>query len=229
VQWPVTVRELLALVRASLAEAAAEGRDWRCVVDGLRLRADPLWEGLSVAERQRFVRHVDRYWQVCRHRMAPPVGRAVDTMLDAGTLRPVAACLVALTATPTGIRADLRTRHGADLTLHCGTVVNCTGPGSPATGTEPLAESLRRSGLARLNPLATGFDCDPTGALLDATGRPSAPLWAVGPIRRGSTWETTAIPEIRSQAATLAAALATPAATAATAPRQPARPAAIPA
>jgi uncharacterized NAD(P)/FAD-binding protein YdhS len=67
---------------------------------------------------------------------------------------------------------------------------------------------LRRTGLARLNPLATGFDCDPAGALLGAGGRASGLLWAVGPIRRGASWETTAVPEIRAQAATVAAALA---------------------
>lgn len=207
-RWPATVRELLALVRRSVAEAAAEGRDWRCVVDGLRVRADRLWELLPVSERRRFVRHVDRYWQVCRHRMAPPVARALDTMLAAGTLRPVAANVVGFRTAPSGLRAELRTRRGEDLILHCGTVVNCTGPGSPATGADPLTESLRRTGLARLNALATGFDCDRTGALLGQHGQASAPIWAVGPIRRGATWETTAIPEIRAQAATVAAVLA---------------------
>jgi uncharacterized NAD(P)/FAD-binding protein YdhS len=209
---PRTTRELLRAVRRSVAEAAAAGRDWRCVVDGLRSRADGLWEALPVAERERFVRHVDRYWQVCRHRMAPPVARAVDTMLAAGSLRPVVGRLDTLAAGAGGIRAVLRTRDGRELTLHCGTVVNCTGPGSPAAGTDPLAESLRRTGLARLNPLATGFDCDRAGALLGAGGRASTLLWAVGPIRRGASWETTAVPEIRAQAATVATALASAAA-----------------
>ncbi len=45
---------------------------------------------------------------------------------------------------------------------------------------------------------------DRRGRLLDHAGRPDPALLAIGPLRRGSQWETTAIPEIRAQAAQLA-------------------------
>jgi uncharacterized NAD(P)/FAD-binding protein YdhS len=44
----------------------------------------------------------------------------------------------------------------------------------------------------------------PTVRLLDRAGQASDTLWAIGPLRRGALLETTAIPEIREQAAALA-------------------------
>lgn len=207
---PASTRELLHAVRGALADAAADGLDWRAVVDGLRGSADRLWRGLPVDERLRFVRHVDRYWQVCRHRMAPVVARTVRALLDAGTLRITAGRVTGLASEGGGVRLELRTPTGERRVLRGATAVNCTGPGSLAAADDPLPVSLRTAGLARLNPLATGFDVDGAGALLDAAGRPSPVLSAVGPLRRGASWETTAVPEIRSQAAALAAAPSAP-------------------
>jgi uncharacterized NAD(P)/FAD-binding protein YdhS len=49
-----------------------------------------------------------------------------------------------------------------------------------------------------------GLDTDPAGALRDADGRTAGDIFALGPLLRGSRYETTAIPEIRGQAAALA-------------------------
>ena len=38
------------------------------------------------------------------------------------------------------------------------------------------------------------------GRLVDSTGRADAPVWTLGALRRGELWESTAVPEIRSQA-----------------------------
>ena len=53
-------------------------------------------------------------------------------------------------------------------------------------------------------PLGLGLAVDGDGRLLDRAGEPSDALWAIGPLRRGALLETTAIPEIRQQAAALA-------------------------
>jgi uncharacterized NAD(P)/FAD-binding protein YdhS len=47
--------------------------------------------------------------------------------------------------------------------------------------------------------MGLGLDTDAGGCLPDTDGR----LWLVGPLCRGERWETTAIPEIRDQAASL--------------------------
>jgi uncharacterized NAD(P)/FAD-binding protein YdhS len=67
-----------------------------------------------------------------------------------------------------------------------------------------LLDGLFAGGDARPGPLGLGLAVDDDGRLLDRAGEPSDTLWALGPLRRGALLETTAIPEIREQAAALA-------------------------
>lgn len=48
-----------------------------------------------------------------------------------------------------------------------------------------------------------GFKTD-QGRLLDSAGTTEAPVWTLGALRRGELWESTAVPEIRSQALAVA-------------------------
>jgi uncharacterized NAD(P)/FAD-binding protein YdhS len=82
--------------------------------------------------------------------------------------------------------------------------LHCTGPATDiTTTTDPLLRHLLDSGLARPDPLRLGLDTDDRGALRDAAGRPTGDIFTLGPLLRGRWYETTAIPEIRDQAATL--------------------------
>jgi uncharacterized NAD(P)/FAD-binding protein YdhS len=49
---------------------------------------------------------------------------------------------------------------------------------------------------------------DLKGALIDSSGRPSPALYVIGPARKGSLWETIAVPELHTQASELAEHLA---------------------
>jgi uncharacterized NAD(P)/FAD-binding protein YdhS len=64
-----------------------------------------------------------------------------------------------------------------------------------------LVGGLLEAGLARTGPHGLGLDVDATGHLLDRSGTAQERLWLVGPLRRGVWWETTAVPELRAQAA----------------------------
>ena len=84
-------------------------------------------------------------------------------------------------------------------------VVLCTGA-RPA-GDTPVVAGLVAAGAARRDALGLGVETDPDGALVEVDGRASRVLFTLGPLRQGALWETTAIPEIRVQAAALAARL----------------------
>ncbi len=56
-----------------------------------------------------------------------------------------------------------------------------------------------------------GLDVDARHRVVHADGRPHPTLFAVGPITRGALWEINAVPDIRVQAAEVAAALTAPA------------------
>jgi uncharacterized NAD(P)/FAD-binding protein YdhS len=99
---------------------------------------------------------------------------------------------------------------GTSTELSAGWLVNCTGPAADITVTaDPLLRHLLDAGLARPDPLRLGVDTDSRGSLRDAAGRSGSDIFTLGPLLRGRRYETTAIPEIRDQAAALARFLLT--------------------
>ncbi len=194
---PVPTGGLGAVLRRLRADAA--GGDWRAAVDRLRPYVNGLWHGFTVEERQRFLRHLVRYWEVHRHRMAPGSSVRIRGLVRDGALRVHAATLAAVTLDGAAFSA-VSTVDGHWV---AGTVVNCTGPGSAArTG---LGRRLLADGLARPDPLGLGLDVDPYGRLVARDASVDDRLLVIGPARRGRWWETGAVPEIRAQAAALAA------------------------
>lgn len=198
-----TARQLLRSVRAQVAAAEAGGDDWRAVVDGLRPATQQIWQDLPHDERRRFLRWLARLWEVHRHRMAPDVADAVASLVAGGQLVVRAARVSAFVPTDDGVDVTLEGRSGG--TLRVGGVVNCTGAQADVTAAgDRLLDFLLVTGVVRPDPLGLGLDVTASGAVLGADGRPSPILFAIGALRRGQRWETTAIPEIRDQAADLA-------------------------
>ncbi|RZU49220.1 putative NAD(P)/FAD-binding protein YdhS [Krasilnikovia cinnamomea] len=187
-----TLRDVVRTVRACAGQAG----DWRTVVDGLRPHLDRLWCALSPAEQDAFLRHLARPWECHRHRMAPQVAERIAALRAAGALAVRAGGLAGLAPAPGGgLMADLdgRARRFA-------AIVNCTGPGRLPGAALPLVGALLRAGFARVGPHGLGLDIDPAGRVVAGDGSVQPRLWLVGPLRRGALWETTAVPEIRTQA-----------------------------
>jgi uncharacterized NAD(P)/FAD-binding protein YdhS len=181
--------------------AATGASDWRTVLDGLRPHTDRLWAGLCDAERERFLRHLLRLWETHRHRLAPAAGAAIADLRASGQLRILAGALIDLTPAGAALDATIAPRSGGIERHRVCAVVNCTGPGTPLR--LPVVHTLLADGLARREPLGLGLDTDATGRLLSPTGQPHQSIHAIGPLRRGRLLETTAVPEIRQQAAAL--------------------------
>jgi uncharacterized NAD(P)/FAD-binding protein YdhS len=165
------------------------------------------WRRLSVPDQRLFLRHVARYWEVHRHRVPPATAQRVDQLRSAGRLSVLRGRVIAVADRPTGL--CVRIEQGAQVTeIAAGWLINATGPAADVTATtDPLLRGLVDSGLARPDSLRLGFEADARGALLDVSGMPSDILVALGPPLRGQLYETTAIPEIRDQAAVLAGPL----------------------
>jgi uncharacterized NAD(P)/FAD-binding protein YdhS len=201
--YPAPVR-LARLMRGIRASAARYAGDWQDVVDDLRPHIPYLWEQLPEADKRLFLRHVARYWEVHRHRLPPATARQASMLIASGRLSVLRGHVAAASAGPCGVRIRVDD-GGASTELAAGWVINCTGPAADIAATaDPLLRHLLDAGLARPDPLRLGLDTDSHGALRDAHGRPSSDLFTLGPPLRGRWYETTAIPEIRDQAAALA-------------------------
>jgi uncharacterized NAD(P)/FAD-binding protein YdhS len=199
---PVTADQLAALLSDQVAAARRQGVDWRAVVDGLRAPTQGLWQRLTLAERRRFLAAYARGWEVRRHRMATDVAHRLDGYRDAGRLEVLAGGLAGVT--DHGPRVELELPALPD-TLFADAVVNCTGPMTDISRSpDPLHQALVHRGVLTPDPLRLGVACTPHGEVLDVSGQVVPGLHVVGPPRKGTLWETTAVPEIRTQAATLA-------------------------
>ena len=206
---PATTRGIVRRVRAAAEAEEAQGGSWRSVADAVRPLVPRLWSFLSETERRRFIRHVHPYWEIHRHRLAPAIAEHIDTMRESGRLRVVAGRLTSVAAHDGGFTVGVRKRGAnTDTSHHAAWIVNATGP-SVRYGDDPtvLLRRLFNGGIARPGPLGLGLDAKDNGALLDAQGSVHADLFTLGPPLRGMLWETTAMPEIRLQAADLARAM----------------------
>ncbi|WP_271221264.1 FAD/NAD(P)-binding protein [Streptosporangium carneum] len=195
---PLRLAGLLRDVRAAVRD---NGGDWRGVVDGLRPRVPDLWARLSVDDQRRFLNLAARYWEVHRHRIPPATASRVAELRATGRLRVLRGQVSAAAPGPGGLAVRV---GGEDAVgeLHVGWLVNGTGPASVTR--DPFLARLFADGLARPDPLRLGLDADAGGSVLDASGRPNPRIFTLGPPLRGKRYETTAIPEIRAQAAALA-------------------------
>lgn len=203
---PRTVRGLARLIRSEVRAAAEKGIDWRAVIDSLRPVTQKIWLSLSVDEKRRFLRHARTFWDVHRHRVAPEIADVLADMRAEGQVVLHVGVLSSYTdhrncAEVKYWDRDSRTQKS----LRVARVINCTGSETDCRRIEDsLILSLFVQGLARPDPLFLGLDVDQKGRVLDYEGTASRRLYAIGPPRKGSLWETTTVYEIRQQAVEIA-------------------------
>lgn len=192
--------DLLGLWRWLRRRGAEVG--WRAAIDSLRPHSQALWSSLSFDQQRRFLRHARPYWDVFRHRIAPQVARQIADLIAEGRLRIVAARILSARDMGSAIEVDFRRRGGnATETRQFALVVNCTGPLHALGLTrDPLLRGLMDSGAAEPDSLGIGLKLG-TGARVAGAER----LWAIGALTKGRYWEIIAVPDIRNQAAAIAA------------------------
>jgi uncharacterized NAD(P)/FAD-binding protein YdhS len=201
----VQARVLCRRLRRAAREVAARGGDWRSVVDGLRPHTAALWNAMPAAERRRFLSRLRPFWEIHRHRMALPVAERFRQMLESGQVQVIAGRVEAVQAEQDRVRLIVRERGSERLIdAQAGWVINCTGP-MPSNRPEasPVIGSLLVDGCLRLDELALGIETTPDGNALDAERRVVPDLFVVGTLRKPALWESTAVPELGLQAATV--------------------------
>ena len=198
-----TARSILREIRKQVSAAGG----WHAAVDALRPHTNALWARASERERRRFHRHLRFYWQIHRHRMPQEAATKIHSMRWGGRLlNHSGRILEARMENDSHLRVRVALRGGRDdLSIEVARVINCTGPSPNLRDWQhPLIHDLLESGIVRTDPLGQGLLTDNDGALIGRDGAQSNVVFTLGPMRRGTLLETTAIPEIREQAAGLA-------------------------
>jgi uncharacterized NAD(P)/FAD-binding protein YdhS len=202
---------LMARLREEVRAASAQGVDWRAVIDSMRPVTASIWGRLPLPERRRFLRHARRYWDVHRHRMAPPHADMIESMLADGSLRILAGRIRAMEESGDVIevryapRAEAAPAGGAaEERLQVQRVIMASGLEHISRTRDPLMQRLLDRGLVRVDRQGLGIDVSDGLNAVRGDGSAAERIWALGPIVRGVFWECVAVPDIRVQAAHVA-------------------------
>jgi uncharacterized NAD(P)/FAD-binding protein YdhS len=206
-QLPSNLSDALHEFRREVRAMEERGEPWQLAVDGMRSVTPALWRGLSDEQQRRFLRHLRVWWDVHRHRTAPEIAERAQVLQREGKLRVLAGEIVSVEKKGRAIEVYHRQRGSmVRHRLEVSAIVNCTGANLDLTrSNDPLIQQMLTEGLARAHPTGLGFDLDNDARVLDARGRVQGSLYALGPITVGSSWESTAVPEIRARAAAISA------------------------
>jgi uncharacterized NAD(P)/FAD-binding protein YdhS len=194
----------------SLARAIEDaGDDWREAIVFLRALTPTIWSALAASERRRFLRHVQPYWDIHRHRLPACVAENLAKLRHNGKLRVNAGRIESMQAAGDQIKVVWRARgETTSQTCTVDGVINATGPDYRLSETrDVLLRSLVESRLITADPRSLGLRTDGHYAVIDANNQSQPHLFYLGPMLRAEHWEATAVPELRDHAERLATLL----------------------
>ncbi|GGD49685.1 FAD/NAD(P)-binding protein [Pseudoxanthomonas indica] len=195
------LRARLRVLRRAARKAMAAGQPWQALMETLRPHGQALWASLSAADQRRFLRHLVRLWDVHRHRIASDVHARMQTLIDSGQLRVHRGRLDAVMQSGRCVRVAAVTRAGKELHFDVDHVINATGVELRVpTMRNALLTQMLGDGLLQPGPHGIGVATVGDGQVLDAHGQVQDDVVALGSLRVGDLWESTAIPELRGQA-----------------------------
>jgi uncharacterized NAD(P)/FAD-binding protein YdhS len=209
-EWTaLKLSDKLALLRSDVAAASEAGSGWHAVIDGLRPITSQVWCGMERPEQARFLRHLRRWWDVHRHRMAPTVAARLQAMRDTGYLSIAAGRVEAIE--PGEHDVSLRWRPRGESSLRndkLQRVISAMGGAPVGSAKNALLDQMLADGLAKPDAHGIGIDVTDEFEVIGRDGAPVRGLWALGPLVRGRFWECTAVPDIRRDARSLAQTIA---------------------
>lgn len=177
------------------------GENPAIIVDRMRPYTQRIWQAFSLEERRDFVARHSARWNVLRHRIAQPIHQKLSRALAEGRLR-IACCSVAnIAATGPRMAVTVRGADGALAQIEGALAINCTGPQSRFSASRStLLRNLLANGLAQPDAMDMGIRIAPDFTVVERGDARSRFLYAIGPLVRGTLWESVAVPELRGQA-----------------------------
>lgn len=198
------LERLVKLVEGHCNRLRDMGANPGIIVDKMRAHTQRIWQKLTLEERLSFAKHHAAKWNIIRHRIAPEIHAQITTMQLTGQLQVHAANIERVVAA--GQRVEVQLSGGKTITGDL--VINATGPQTRFTATSSvLLQNLLKRGLVSPDDMDMGLRITPGHTIVDGEGKLSPSLLAIGPLLRGTYWETIAVPELRGQARRVAETL----------------------
>lgn len=200
--------KIFSIFKKHYRAARARNLNPAILVDKLRPFTQRIWQNFSLFEKKQFNRHFRTRWNVVRHRIAPEIHRQLTAAIAEHRLEIIKGRLGDCEESGGKIKIGIES-NGAKRVIEAGALINCTGPQENyVTSESGLFGSLFARGLIQPDEMNMGIKVAPNFSVLDRKGNPSEILFALGSLLKGTLWETTAVPELRSQAFRLAETIA---------------------
>ena len=196
--------KLIALMEQHCARLRDLGASPAIIVDKMRPHTQSIWQNFTTEEKLTFARQHAARWNILRHRIAPEIHAQLTGAQLTGQLTVHAANIERVAAADGKVRVHLCGGKQLDGDL----VINATGPQTRFTATRSiLLQNLLRRGLVSPDEMDMGVRIDADHTAIAGDGTRSPLFLALGPLLRGTFWETIAVPELRGQARRVAETL----------------------
>ena len=190
------LEKLIALMEEHCAKLRELGANPAIIVDKMRPHTQRIWQRFSTEEKLAFARKHAARWNVLRHRIAPEIHAQITSAQITGQLVVHAANIERVEPLDGKVRVQLGDGKHIDGDI----VINATGPQTRFTATRSvLLQNLLKRGLVVPDEIDMGVRIDPDHTVVTRDGSRSNLLLALGPLLRGTYWETIAVPELRGQ------------------------------
>jgi uncharacterized NAD(P)/FAD-binding protein YdhS len=202
-----SLAELVAIVNKHVKAVREFGISAEPVVDAIRPYFRALWQQLSAEEKALFMSRLRHLWGVARHRIPLHIHDKIQQQRLEGKLHVCSGKIQLLEKSGDGLHVTyFDKKENLSKILLVSRAINCTGPETDLSKTDGhfLGKCLDQ-GMITQDPLKLGIVADiHTFEVQDSTGKKQPDLFTLGSLLKGELWESTAVNELRQQAAALA-------------------------
>lgn len=197
------LHQLVSLFNKHVKKIRRLGLSAEPLIDSLRPLTQSLWMSFTISEKKKFMTRLRHLWGVARHRLPIQVYDHIQKLKIEGKLKVMAGSIINFIEENDGVLVEFfEKKSKTSQTLRVDRVINCTGPEVDIQKMDDqLFKNLIDSGLITPDPLNIGLQADSkTLQIVDGHQKLVSRFFVLGGLLRGLLWESTAIPEIRSQA-----------------------------
>lgn len=196
------IHQLAGVLRTKINEAGTKNIAWQNVLDALRPRTSRLWRNLDVVSKRYFLKRLKPYWEIHRHRMPLASANALKEMETAGQFQLISGNVVSAALQNGRILFRYYDRKAATTNnLTVDFILNCTGPSGDYYKCDNLLMiNLLNKGWLQQDELKLGIKTGNRGEIIKDNGVVLHNAYAIGPMRKATEWESTAVREIRTHA-----------------------------
>ncbi len=192
-----TLASVLKHIRQAIRLCDAHNISWQFAMDAYRHDTPAIWQSISATEQRKFLRRYFSIWNLYRHRMAPEINTVLHIAMESMQLHLIKARCRSVENGVMQLDSGGSPEH-----LNCDYIFDCTGPSY--THLPEFMSMLVENGHISIHESGVGFKAHNDGLLSTSNEKP---IYGIGAILLGARLETTAVPELRQQAAHTASAI----------------------